>query len=79
MLYGMGIPLLFPIAAFTMFNSWVCEQVIVAYQMRLPPALDDKLTINAINMLKMAPLVMLTNCFWMISNKQIFENEWDWI
>lgn len=79
MLYGIGMPLLFPIGAFNFFNQWVTERIIVAYQMRLPPALDDKLTINCINMLKFSPLMMLMNCFWMVTNKQLFANEWEWI
>ena len=79
MLYGMSMPLLFPIGAFNYFNQWVCERIIVAYQMRLPPALDDKLTINCVNMLKFAPLMLLVNCYWMITNRQMFENKWEWI
>ena len=79
MFYGVGMPLLFPIGAFNMFNQYCCERIIVAYQMRLPPALDDKLTLNAVNMLKIAPLMLLMNCYWMITNRQIFENKWDWI
>jgi len=40
-MYGMGMPLLFPLAAFNLFNQWVCERISVAYLVRLPPALDD--------------------------------------
>jgi len=69
MMYGIGMPILFPLAAFNFFNQWVCERLIVAYQMRLPPALDDKLTLNCISMLKFAPLVLLFNSYWMITNR----------
>jgi len=69
MMYGMGMPILFVLAAFNFFNQWVCERVIVAYQVKLPPALDDKLTNNCLNMLKWAPILMLFNGYWMISNK----------
>lgn len=31
MLYGIGMPLLFPIGAFNFFNQWVCERIIIAY------------------------------------------------
>lgn len=31
MFYGVGMPVLFPIAAFTLFNMWVTERIIVAY------------------------------------------------
>lgn len=69
MLYGIGMPLLFPLAAFNFFNQWLTERIIVAYQVRLPPALNDQLTKNAINLLKLAPLVMLCNGYWIISNR----------
>lgn len=74
MMYGVGMPILFPIAAFNFINQYVCERIIVSYCMKQPPALDDKLTNNTLGMLKFAPLLMLMNGYWMISNKQIFEN-----
>lgn len=69
MMYGIGIPLLFPVAAFNYFNQYLTERMIVAYQVKLPPALDDKLTNNCIDMLKWAPLILLFNGYWMISNQ----------
>ena len=47
-MYGVGMPLLFPIAAFSLFNQWVVERLILAYFMKIPPCLDDKLTKNAL-------------------------------
>lgn len=78
MMYGVGMPMLFPLAAFNFFNQWITERIIVAYQVRLPPALDDKLTNNCISMLKGAPLLLLFNGYWMISNRQIFSNAWSY-
>jgi len=72
MMYGVGMPILFLIAAINFLNQYVCERCIVAYTMRQPPALDDKLTKNAVDMLKWAPLLWLFNGYWMLSNKQIF-------
>jgi hypothetical protein len=68
MMYGIGMPLLFPIAAFTFFNTWVTERIMVAYFMKVPPALDDKLTSNALRILKYAPLFLLANGYWQMSN-----------
>jgi len=31
MLYGLGIPILFPIAILRLFNQYVCERLVVAY------------------------------------------------
>lgn len=67
--YGMGLPLLFPIAGASVFSQWANERYNVAYVNKLPPTLDDKLTKNAINMLKWAPLLLCFNGYWMISNK----------
>ena len=75
MMYGVGMPILFIIACFNFLNQYVCERIIVAYGMRQPPALDDKLTSNCIAMLKGAPLLWLFNGYWMLSNRQIFKNK----
>lgn len=34
MMYGIGMPLLFPVAAFNLLNQYICERVIVAYYMK---------------------------------------------
>jgi len=68
MMYGMGMPILFPVAIVNYLNQYFCERYIVAYCMKLPPALDDKLTRNFVKMLKWAPLLLLANGYWMISN-----------
>lgn len=75
MMYGIGMPLLFPIAGFNLLNQYICERIIVAYYMKQPPALDNKLITNCLKMLKWAPLLMLMNGYWMLSNQQIFENK----
>jgi len=77
--YGIGLPLLFPIAAMSIFSQWVNERFNVAYVNKLPPTLDDKLTNNAINMLKWAPLLLCFNGYWMLSNQQIFNNKWHFL
>jgi len=48
MMYGLGLPILFPIAAFTYGLFWLHEKYHMAYTYRLPPSFDDKLTHNAI-------------------------------
>ena len=79
MMYGVGMPILFPIAMFNFLNQYLCERIIIAYTMKLPPVLDDKLTQNALEMLKWAPLLWLFNGYWMLSNRQIFKNEYSLI
>jgi hypothetical protein len=38
--------------------------------------MDDSLNKNIMKMLKLAPLFFLVNGYWMVSNRQIFENIW---
>ena len=47
--------------------------------MKMPPSLDDKLTKNALKILKYAQLFFIANGYWMLSNKQIFDNVWNYI
>lgn len=79
MMYGLGMPLLFPIAMVNYLNQYFCERVIVAYCMKIPPALDDKLVRNFVRMLKWAPLLFLCNGYWMVSNPEIFRNTFSFI
>jgi len=78
MLYGFGLPILFPIAAFNFFNQYVCERITAAYMVKLPPALDDKLINFVLGKLKWAPLIFLMNGYWMLSNQEIFLNKWEY-
>jgi len=75
MMYGVGLPILFPIAALSYFIFYVVERYQVAYTYKMPPMLDDSLTLNAISWLRLAPILFLINGLWMIGNKQIFESE----
>lgn len=77
MLYGAGMPILFPIAAFSYFNVWWLERLNLAYFYQLPPSMDDKLTKNAEKVLSLAPLMFIFNGYWMISNRQFFFNQVD--
>ena len=65
----MGMPVLFPLCALNFLNQWICERVVIAKFMQLPPALDDTLMKNVVIKLKWAPLLFIVNGYWMISNK----------
>jgi len=41
--------------------------------------MDDTMTKNALRLLKLAPIFMLLNGYWMVSNQQIFNNSWNYI
>ena len=75
MMYGLGLPILFPVAALSYFVFWATERYQMAYNYQLPPALDDALTRNMIKLLSYSPILFLLNGLWMLSNRQIF-NSW---
>lgn len=79
MFYGVGLPILFPLAAFNFFNQFICERITVAFMVRIPPALNDMLTNNLISKCKYAPLLMMINGYWMLSNQEAFKNKYEYI
>ena len=44
--------------------------------MKQPPAMDDALSKSVLSILKFAPLCLLFNAFWLLDNRQIFDNVW---
>lgn len=79
MMYGIGMPILFPVAVFNFLNQYICERIMVAYYMKQPPALDDLMIRNCIRMIRWAPLFFLGNGYWMASNRQIFQNSYSFV
>lgn len=73
-LYGLAVPLLFPIAMIFFAVSWVVERLTLAYCYRKPPMFDDVLNKSAISSLKVAPVFMMLFGFWVFGNRQIFDN-----
>ena len=76
MLYGIGIPIMFPMAMIIISNQRLAERVQVAYNMRQPPVMDDALSKSVLSILKFAPLCLLFNGFWFLDNRQVFDNVW---
>jgi hypothetical protein len=72
LMYGPGLPILYPISVFHYFIYWSVARYSVCKKMRLPPSMDYTLTKNCIKVLKVAPILCLFNAFWFLSNKQIF-------
>ena len=74
MFYGAGLPILFPVAAFSYFIFYATERYGLAYTYEMPPTMDDRLPKYAVRMMSFAPLLLLMSGYWMYSNLQIFEN-----
>ena len=73
-MYGLGLPILFPISALTYFIFWTTERYQMAYTYQMPPALGKALTSNILKLLSYSPVLFLFNGLWMLSNKQIFSS-----
>jgi len=74
-MYGLFIPILFPIAAFGIFNMYMVEKFALLYYYRKPPMYDDKLQNDALDVLKYAPVAMFVMGYWALGNTAIFFNE----
>jgi len=75
MMYGMGVPSLFFVATASLCTLYFLERLAVAYFYKQPPSFDDKMTKNAVGVLKFAALLYLFFGYWMLSSPQIFQNE----
>lgn len=66
--YGLFIPVLFPIAAFGIFNMYMVEKFALLYYYRKPPMYDDKLQKDAIKLMRNAPVGMFLLGYWALGN-----------
>ena len=71
-MFGLALPLLFPIAALTFINYYFCEKVLLTYYYQKPPMYDEKLNKTALAWVKFAPLLMMAFGYWIMGNRQIF-------
>jgi hypothetical protein len=75
LMYGVGLPILYPIAVLALVILYVSEKFMLYYAYQVPPMYDEKLSQNVIAHLKVAPLIMLLSGFWMLSSHQLLSNE----
>lgn len=68
MLYGLGLPLLFPIAALNLFNKLICEKLQLVYFSKKTKSFDDQLIKLVKRILLISPIMFVFNGYWMISN-----------
>jgi len=50
-MYGVGIPVLFPMAALGLLTLYIVEKLMLYYSYRMPPMYDEKLNNNALRLL----------------------------
>lgn len=74
MMYGVGLPVLFPVAAVSLFTLYMVEKLMVHYCYRQPPMYDASLNENVLRIMSFAPLLFLIFGYWMLTNVQLFSN-----
>jgi len=74
MMFGVGMPILFPIALFSLIVFRLTEMYQIYYMCREPPKYDKVLNNSVIKTLRFAPFFLLFNGYWMLSNKQLISN-----
>lgn len=74
MMYGAGMPILFPVAAASLTTLYFLEKFMLYYVYQAPPAYDERLNNAVLGMLSYAPLFLLAFGYWILSNKQINQN-----
>lgn len=75
MMYGLGLPVLFPIASISILTLYCMEKLMLHYSYREPPMYDESLNKNALAILTWAPLLFLSFGFWMLSSNQLISND----
>jgi hypothetical protein len=73
-MYGMFIPMLFPITLFGIVNTYITEKISLIWFNRKPPMFDSSLGDRAFTMLKYPPVLMFAMGYWAVGNCQIFES-----
>jgi hypothetical protein len=68
MMYGVGIPILFPVAVVSLITLYMVEKLMIYYSYRQPPNYDASLNANVLKIMSFAPLLFLSFGFWMLSN-----------
>jgi hypothetical protein len=76
MMFGAGMPILFPIAAVSLSGMFLLENFMLHYVYKQPPAYDEKLNNTVLSNLDKAPVFLLAFGYWVLTNLQLIENEY---
>jgi len=76
MMFGTGLPILFPLAFFALAVLYGVETYMLYYGYKQPPAYDGYLNSCVLQNLSYAPFFMLAFGYWMLSSKQLLQNHY---
>jgi hypothetical protein len=71
MVFGVGMPLLFPIAAVSLLVMYISEKFMLYYVNKRPPAYDSSLHDLLLVNIEKANLLLLVFGYWMLSNPKL--------
>jgi hypothetical protein len=77
MMFGVGLPILFPVAAASFGVLFCLENFMLYYVFKQPPAYDERLNDSVLANLTWAPLFMLGFGYWMLTNQQLMQSYTD--
>jgi hypothetical protein len=69
MLYGVGIPVLFPLTLFAWISLYVFGRVATVYYYKKSPMMDNSMNKNAIIILKWAVHLYTLAGYWFLTNR----------
>lgn len=73
-MYGLGLPVLFPVAVASFLMLYFVEKSMLYWSYRQPPMYDDRLNASVLKKMTYAPLLFLIIGYWMLSNVQLLSN-----
>ena len=76
LMYGFGMPILFPVAVAGLVISYISEKALLYYSYRQPPSYDQRLSNSVMRLMMGAPIFMLFFGYWMLSSKQLVSNKY---
>jgi len=68
MMFGAGMPILFPIAAVSLSGMFLLENFMLHYVYKQPPAYDEQLNNSVLNSLDKGPAFLLAFGYWVLTN-----------
>jgi hypothetical protein len=74
MMFGAGLPLLYPIASATMFIYYAVEKFKLAYWYKKPPMFNNLISEDTFNWLEWAFFLNIWISFWMLSSDNLYFN-----
>lgn len=75
MSYAFGLPIFLVLTFICLVASYIVDKIIVAYYHCKPPMYDDTLNLTSVHFLKWGAFFYAAVGYWMISNRQMFNNE----